>query len=158
MVVVHSNFCSAYHFSWHSWNTADINAWKHFSSARREVHFIFMSSVLQCLLAVVLPFPSFNSSDVIFTCSPCRISAAELRTVKEQLFENLFNALDMQGSLENEYLMKGRSCFNLSNCLDVFAAFTAIRFTVRLAPFLQGNCWYFKRYLAIITSKACADL
>ena len=38
------------------------------------------------------------------------VSAAELRTVKEQLFENLFSALEMQGSLENEYLMKGKSC------------------------------------------------
>ena len=41
--------------------------------------------------------------------------------MKEQLFENLFNALEMQGSLENEYLMKGWSCFNLSNFLDVLS-------------------------------------
>eukprot|EP00112_Aurelia_sp_Birch-Aquarium-sp1_P013550 Seg2879.1 transcript_id=Seg2879.1/GoldUCD/mRNA.D3Y31 product=Exportin-2 protein_id=Seg2879.1/GoldUCD/D3Y31 len=47
------------------------------------------------------------------------ISAAELRTVKEQLFENVFNALDMQGSLENEYLMKAvmRSCSLLQETL-----------------------------------------
>ncbi|XP_065062318.1 exportin-2-like [Rhopilema esculentum] len=47
------------------------------------------------------------------------LSAAELRTVKEQLFANLFNALEMQGSHENEYVMKAimRSCSLLQETL-----------------------------------------
>eukprot|EP00794_Sanderia_malayensis_P004821 gene4821-5453_t len=41
-----------------------------------------------------------------------QISAAELRTVKEVLFQNLFAALEVPGSTENEYVMKAimRTC------------------------------------------------
>ena len=48
-------------------------------------------------------FSSLRGINLIF----CRISAAELRTVKEQLFQNLFSAMEIQGSYENEYVMKG---------------------------------------------------
>lgn len=96
MVVLHSNFCSAYHFSWHSRNTADINARKHFSSASQEVHFIFIF-VFQCLLAVVLPFPSFNSSNVYLRALPAGFplqSCVPLRNSYLRIYSTLLTCKD----------------------------------------------------------------
>ena len=51
-------------------------------------------------------------SDGFYTNCMCqhllsRISSAEVKPFVEQLLVNLFSTLEMQGSQENEYIMKG---------------------------------------------------
>jgi len=38
----------------------------------------------------------------------CRISRNDLASVRDKLLTNLFNALKLPGSQENEYVMKGK--------------------------------------------------
>jgi len=62
------------------------------------------------------------------------ISAAELRTVKEQLFQNLFSAMEIQGSYENEYVMKAimRCCSVLQETLSPNLEFIVSKLVTKL--------------------------
>lgn len=46
----------------------------------------------------------------MLTFAHCRIQKTEVEPVLETMFGNLFNLLQVPGSQENEYVMKGNVC------------------------------------------------
>ena len=68
----------------------------------------------------------FNMSDLFDI--PCSVSSESVKPQVELLLTNLFNTLEMEGSTENEYVMKGKEAQFVYSIILMFIAFSLLCF------------------------------